>query len=147
MIQKIKQYAPLVLAVIALVIALACLFAPAKPAANAVISAKGTTNFSDLAADSATFTDLTATNLAGTGLTLDSIKLSGPYVFSYTAAVVDGTQISHTLGTTPTMVLFTPYTVSLPISCTVFVRGLNAYNITVGMTPSQNLRLYWLAGK
>ncbi len=84
---------------------------------------------------------------ATTGLAIGTTSFTGALKYGYSASVIDGTTIAHGMGTTPTVVILTPYTVSLPLTGTVFVRNTGPISFTVGMTPSQNLALYWLAGK
>jgi len=78
-------------------------------------------------------------------LTLESVAFSGPVTFGSASSCVDGTTIAHGLGTTPAVVLLTPYSA---VTATVYVKATDATNITVGLVGSVGeVDVYWLAGK
>jgi hypothetical protein len=138
-----QQKIPLYLALVALLVAIAAVFLPvAPPAYNPPISAKGTTNFSDVAADTGTITSLTATSF-----TLGGVAVSGGFKYGVATGVVSGTTIAHGVGSLPSMISLTPYTTSNDFNSRVYVLARDATNITVGITPTTNINVYWIAGK
>lgn len=91
-------------------------------------------------------------HITATTFTLDSVAFSGPITFGSDIDTTNGELIAHGIGTTPTAIIATPITLTFTgqLNYSVGISTSNATSFTVSITPttaSDNLGIYWMAGK